>query len=106
VSNIKATSVDLSWQPPKSDGGAAIHSYTVEFKAVTQHRWIKSIEDVSGTKHKVTDIVEGYDYEFRVAATNKAGTGPFSEPSKSVLVKETIGKHILYCCPGYLNFNI
>lgn len=92
VSNIKATSVDLSWSPPKSDGGATIQCYTVEYKAVTQHRWIKSADEVTDTNHRVSGIVEGYDYEFRVAATNKAGTGAFSEPSKSVLVKEKIGK--------------
>lgn len=92
VSNIKATSVDLNWSPPKSDGGAPIQSYTVEYKAATQHRWIKSAEDITGTSHRVTGIVEGYDYVFRVAATNKAGTGHFSEPSKSALVKEKIGE--------------
>lgn len=90
MSNVKATSVDLSWKPP-SDGGAPIQSYTVEYKALTQHRWIKAADDISDTHYRVTDIVEGYDYEFRVAATNRAGTGSFSEPSKSVLVKEKIG---------------
>ena len=95
ISNIKATSVDLKWSPPKSDGGAPIQSYTVEYKATTQHRWIKSTDDTTETTHRVVDIVEGYDYEFRIAATNKAGTGPFSEPSKSVLVKEKISKYTL-----------
>ena len=92
VSNIKATSVDLQWSPPKHDGGAPILSYIVEYKAATQHRWIKSAQDVTDTTHRVSGIVEGYDYEFRVAACNKAGTGQFSEPSKSVLVKEKIGE--------------
>jgi len=91
VSDVKATSVCLSWSPPKSDGGAPIESYTVEYKAVSQFRWLKATDDVTTTKFVVKGITEGYDYQFRVAATNKAGTGPFSEPTESVLVKEKIG---------------
>lgn len=85
--------MDLSWTAPAKDGGAPITSYTIEYKAITQFRWIKVADDITEMKYRVKDIVEDYDYEFRVAATNKAGTGPFSEPSKSVLVKEQIGKY-------------
>ena len=37
----------------------------------------------AGEKMTVPDLEEGEQYEFRVAAQNKAGTGPFSPPSEA-----------------------
>ena len=44
------------------------------------------------------DLIEGSKYEFRVAAVNKAGTGPFSEPSEPTITKPPYGefKYVAY----------
>jgi hypothetical protein len=41
----------------------------------------------------VEELMEDTEYEFRVAAVNKAGQGPYSENSKPVHVIEPLGEH-------------
>ena len=40
------------------------------------------------TSHKLTSLLENKVYEFRVAAENEAGVGPYSLPSAPVEIKE------------------
>lgn len=39
---------------------------------------------------KITRLIEGTEYEFRVAASNSAGTGPFSSPSDSAFAVDPL----------------
>lgn len=44
---------------------------------------------LQGTKgHGVKDVVEGMEYEFRVAAVNDSGVGEFSTPSEFVFARD------------------
>ncbi|XP_078700696.1 titin-like [Branchiostoma floridae x Branchiostoma belcheri] len=74
--------LNIVWQKPKDDGGAPVTGYWLERKEPTGARWMQinrlAIEDMH---HKVTGLVEGTQYEFRVAAENRAGIGPPSFPS-------------------------
>ncbi|XP_066264227.1 titin-like [Branchiostoma lanceolatum] len=74
--------LNIVWQKPKDDGGAPVSGYWLERKEPTGARWMQinrlAIEDLH---HKVTGLVEGTQYEFRVAAENRAGVGPPSFPS-------------------------
>lgn len=65
-------------------------------------RWTKATSDsiYPDTQFKVTDLLEGCEYEFRVAAENEIGMGEYSPPSKPVFAKDPIGtvqKHFLIC---------
>ena len=72
----------LSWEAPNSNGGSCITGYhIIEKKENVSSRWVRVTKDmVSDTTHRVTGLMEGSDYEFRVCAVNTAGVGP---PSKS-----------------------
>jgi titin len=48
-------------------------------------------EQIKELTLSVTDLVENSDYEFRVAAENKAGVGDFSPPSKPFTAKDPWG---------------
>lgn len=79
--------VDLKWKPPVNDGGAPITGYIIE-KKDKKGKWHKA-KEVPGDATSVTvdGLTEGEEYQFRIAAVNKAGPGEFSEPSDRVIAK-------------------
>ncbi|XP_038047568.1 titin-like [Patiria miniata] len=87
ISNITATSMTLTWSPPKSDNGSPVTNYIIEMRQDFAMRWTKISTSVMETTHTVTRLSEGSKYVFRVAAENKAGAGKFSEPSDQALAK-------------------
>ncbi|XP_072046921.1 M-protein, striated muscle-like [Amphiura filiformis] len=88
VYDVDATEMTVSWSPPESDGGSPITGYILEKKEKSSKRWITaSKEPLLDTTFKVRELIQEEKYEFRVAAVNNAGQGPFSEPSDAVLAK-------------------
>ena len=93
ITKIYSTQIRLHWSLPESDGGSPIISYIIEKRGESTARWMQATEEtVTMTDFTVTELFEGKTYEFRVAATNKAGTGPFSEPSEPNMCKPLYGK--------------
>ena len=92
ISDVTARSMTLSWTPPEEDGGAKIKSYIIEKKEPFSSKWtaVGSTDDTSFT---VTGLKEGTEYEFRVAAENKAGMGKFSPATPPTIAKEPYGNH-------------
>lgn len=86
--------VELKWQPPKNDGGAPITGYIIERKERFGTTWDPAAE-IQGAKPegKVTGLIKGHQYEFRVKAINKAGEGEPSEPTKPHIAKARNCKH-------------
>lgn len=82
------TSVDLKWEPPKTDGGSPIQKYIIEKKDKLGLMWEKAAE-VPGTvcEGKVVGLVERSEVQFRVVAVNKAGPGEPSDATKAHMVK-------------------
>ena len=103
VTNRGVDELTLNWDPPDSDGGSAITSYTVAYEPDdssskstrrTSRSHIESHEShtdtslestqvtTTGTSFTVTGLTGGTEYVFRVIATNDVGDGP---PSEEVL---------------------
>ena len=80
----------IEWLKSESDGGSEITHYLVEKHEKKSARWIKVNKDSAflGTCLKVSDLVEGNTYQFRVTAINKAGESEASELSLYVVCKE------------------
>ncbi|XP_072180962.1 twitchin-like [Diadema setosum] len=88
VTDIDATHITLSWSPPWSDGGTPITGYMVEKKDRFSVRWTRAMRDsIRDTQITLRDLSEGGEYEFRIAAENKAGVGPFSESTGTIICK-------------------
>ena len=68
--------LDLSWDIPGSNGGAAITSYKVQWRE-SADSWDTPAEvfeaTVSGVTHTVSGLTDGTLYTFRVIATNSVG---------------------------------
>uniref|UniRef100_A0A8C3KGS5 Titin n=1 Tax=Calidris pygmaea TaxID=425635 RepID=A0A8C3KGS5_9CHAR len=90
VSEVTAEKCVLSWLPPLDDGGAKIDHYVVEKRETSRLAWTVVATEVPLTKLKVTKLLKGNEYVFRVMAVNKYGYGiglPV-ETSESVKVSE------------------
>jgi titin len=86
-------SVVLSWKAPDRDGGSPITNYIIEMRQPGQFRWQPAIDErITSTEAKITGLSEGHEYEFRVAAENRAGKGAFAECESAVKVQEPIGE--------------
>ena len=72
----------LAWKAPDSDGGSPITGYVVEMKGKLETKWKVIGKDVKELEFVATGLKPDSEYEFRVAAVNKAGQGQASPPSK------------------------
>jgi hypothetical protein len=94
IATMTNTTASLTWSPPASDGGAEITNYVLEYRVEGGRKWLVANADTQSTalNFTVTRLTEGTVYEFRVAAQNKAGVGPPSEPTAPTAIKEKLGK--------------
>nr|XP_016848850.1 PREDICTED: immunoglobulin-like and fibronectin type III domain-containing protein 1 [Anolis carolinensis] len=81
--------ITLSWAAPHKTGNSRILGYTVEKSKKGSNTWIPVTDlPITEKKYTVTDLKEGLQYEFRVAAINSAGTGEASAPSEAVFARD------------------
>lgn len=71
--------VVLTWDAPANDGGRSITDYIVGYKESTAGAYNTFVDGVSATTGAtVTGLTAGISYDFRVAAINGNGTGPYT----------------------------
>lgn len=129
ITDYCKTSMTLTWEPPRDNGGSMIIGYWLEKREKGTDYWARvnkmpitkrgikgweyqvsfpSFSDmgsmprghmrpqagVSDTTSvsQVTRLIEGTEYEFRVAASNSAGIGPFSSPSDSAFAVDPLSE--------------
>uniref|UniRef100_A0A8D2Q5V0 Myosin light chain kinase, smooth muscle n=2 Tax=Varanus komodoensis TaxID=61221 RepID=A0A8D2Q5V0_VARKO len=84
ASDIKSSSLTLSWYGSSYDGGSAVQAYTVEIWNTVDKKWT-DLTTCRSTSYNVQDLLADREYKFRVRAANVYG---MSEPShESELVK-------------------
>ncbi|XP_062972742.1 myosin light chain kinase, smooth muscle isoform X2 [Elgaria multicarinata webbii] len=84
ASDIRSSSLTLSWYGSSYDGGSAVQSYTVEIWNTADKKWT-DLTTCRSTSYNVQDLLADREYKFRVRAANVYG---ISEPShESMLVK-------------------
>ncbi|XP_054889486.1 titin-like [Poeciliopsis prolifica] len=79
VKVISAEKCNLNWNPPLNDGGASITHYIIEKRETSRVTWTEVEPHIEAISYKVTKLVCGKEYIFRIAAVNKYGVGDFLE---------------------------
>uniref|UniRef100_W5LBA3 Immunoglobulin like and fibronectin type III domain containing 1, tandem duplicate 3 n=1 Tax=Astyanax mexicanus TaxID=7994 RepID=W5LBA3_ASTMX len=82
--------INLTWTAPTNTGGTNIVGYILEKRKRGSNLWsqVNRPEEPIKKEYGVKDVVEGIDYEFRVAAINFSGAGEPSAPSEFVTARD------------------
>ncbi|KAL8182995.1 UNVERIFIED_CONTAM: hypothetical protein K2H54_011326, partial [Gekko kuhli] len=72
------------WRPADSQASC---TYTLERKMDGEHEWKIVSSGIADCYFNVTDLPVGSNIKFRVACANKAGQGPYSNPSGKVFIE-------------------
>lgn len=79
--------LDVTWQAPADDGGAAVTGYVVEVSADSGATWQPvDAAAVTGTTARVSGLANGRVHGVRVAAVTAAGTGAWASTSATPFV--------------------
>ena len=71
--------IGIDWREPTYGGTAPITDFVIEFRAGSTGRWVTANDGISiETFGLVSDLTNGTEYFFRVAAVNSVGTGEWS----------------------------
>ncbi|GLH11531.1 Titin, partial [Gryllus bimaculatus] len=81
-------SITIAWTKPRHDGGSPITGYVIEKRLISEDKWTKANHvHVVDLSYKVSSLIENHEYEFRVAAINAAGQGPWSSSSDTIVCR-------------------
>ncbi|XP_039185298.1 uncharacterized protein LOC120301772 [Crotalus tigris] len=88
VISANKDAITISWSAPHKIGNSRILGYRVEKRKKGSNFWT-SVTDlpITDRKYTVNDLKEGLQYEFRVAAINKAGVGEASASSEAIYAR-------------------
>jgi titin len=78
-----SSSVNVTWSAPVDNGGSPIVSYEVQYASSPFTTWSVASTNVSTTSYSVTGLSTGTPYEFRVAASNEQGQGPYQSTASA-----------------------
>ncbi|PKK28803.1 myosin light chain kinase, transcript variant X1 [Columba livia] len=87
ASDVRSSSLTLSWYGSSYDGGSAVQSYTVEIWNSVDNKWT-DLTTCRSTSFNVQDLQADREYKFRVRAANVYGISEPSQESELVKVGE------------------
>lgn len=87
----------LSWGPPDNNGGSEVTHYMVEKREIVRKTWATVKTEVLPDKipFKVSGLIPGSEYYFRVIAVNEYGPGVPKVTPTSYLASDPVSKYHL-----------
>lgn len=94
ATDIKQTSVMLTWNPPENNGGSEVIHYIVEKREIDRKTWATVKTELQPDKIpvKVSGLTPGTEYYFRVTAVNEYGSGVPKVTPTSYLASDPVSK--------------
>ena len=90
---IGRDTVTLKWDKPFNTGGVPLSGYVIEQVDGKSSRWrISAYTDPRTTWWTISNLIQGFEYNFRVRAENPDGAGAACVLSAPVIPKPTISK--------------
>ena len=82
---VDRTEIDLKWDAPSDNGGSRITGYRIQSADSDQGSWttLESDTNDTDTEYTHTDLDPGTRQYYRVAAINRDGVGPWSDPANA-----------------------
>lgn len=101
VSDVKQTSAVLAWNPPEVDGGSEVTHYVVEKREMDRKTWatVKAEVLMDKVPFKVSGLMPGSEYYFRVSAVNEYGSGVPKVTPTSYLASDPVSTYRLLVTP-------
>uniref|UniRef100_A0A671KGV4 Titin n=1 Tax=Sinocyclocheilus anshuiensis TaxID=1608454 RepID=A0A671KGV4_9TELE len=85
IKEVTRGALTIAWKPPTNDGGARVHHYIVEKREASRRTWTEAAPKTTQTSLRVSDLLEGVPYFFRVVAENQYGLGEAYEMPDPVI---------------------
>ncbi|KAL0190677.1 hypothetical protein M9458_013375, partial [Cirrhinus mrigala] len=85
ASDIRKSSLTLSWYGPTYDGGSIVQSYNLEIWNSVDDTWA-DLTSCNSTSYHVQNLLADRQYKFRVRAVNVYGVGEPSAESEPIQV--------------------
>ncbi|XP_054908979.1 myosin light chain kinase, smooth muscle isoform X2 [Poeciliopsis prolifica] len=83
TSDIRRSSLTLSWYGPTYDGGSAVQTYHLEIWDSVDQQW-KQLVSCNSTSYNIQNLLPDRQYKFRIRAQNIYGIGEPSAESEAV----------------------
>uniref|UniRef100_A0A3Q3JJU8 Fibronectin type-III domain-containing protein n=1 Tax=Monopterus albus TaxID=43700 RepID=A0A3Q3JJU8_MONAL len=80
IYGVTSEKCSIAWKPPLQDGGSSVSHYIVERRETSRLLWTVVDPKVQALNLKITKLLPGNEYIFRVIPVNKYGVG---EPLES-----------------------
>lgn len=88
VKEVTKESVTITWDVPAIDGGAPVNNYIIEKREAAMRAYKTVTTKCNKTIYRISGLIEGALYYFRVLPENIYGIGEACETSDTVLISE------------------
>ena len=90
VKAVGPKTATVSWCEPEKDGGAPIITYNLELLPENNNDWttVEANIEFPSNDYTINDLDESSHYDFRLAARNVAGQGPYAKSIEPLFLGE------------------
>ena len=86
IKEVTKTSATVTWDTPENEGGGAVKNYLVDLREASKKGWTRITDTCHRLTYKLSDLVEGGVYYFRIIGENEYGIGVPAETKEGTKI--------------------